>query len=400
MPSQRPTGAFACAIRDNGRLAPLRWSRRVVAPDGRYEDIEGNLQADVWQRSDALLLRLGVRLSSPNLTISAACALFVAERQRQGVWTDATTLRMRQDLAWLCEPPTTRVRDWSKADTLAWLRRIARMRFGSQKTRWGSAVGFWDWCVAREIVPATPLRLIDRFDKPWLTLKAKREISRGKAQLRNIDEAWAYLVAALAWKHPRDRVGAALPLLCGLRSGEVRNLQVADVELVLDKIWIRDNAEDEGWSVKTATSRRLVALPPELRADLQQLCSGPMVGPESFVLRSPRNKGGAFNVEWLRRLVNRTCRRAGVRIICAHGLRGTYASILALSGEAAPDIGRHLGHADGGGTARRHYIGAETPSPALRVLPGGGARAGSGADSTLRIEGTSWRSGRDLKPRK
>ena len=36
----------------------------------------------------------------------------------------------------------------------------------------------------------------------------------------------------------------------------------------------------------------------------------------------------------------------------------------------APEIGRFLGHADGGHTARRHYIGASAHEPALKLIKG------------------------------
>ncbi|MCB9739402.1 MAG: site-specific integrase [Deltaproteobacteria bacterium] len=402
MARARSHGTYAGPIRDLGRASPHRWARRVVAQDGQHEDIHGQLQAEVWDRSEARLLHLGARVAAPNLTVSAAAALFVAERRALDVWSDATVLRMRQDLAWLwCAKPSTTVRAWSKADTHAWLARLASMRFASQRTRWGSAVSFWQWCVTRDIVQASPLRLVDRFDKPWLSKRAKRQMGRGKPQLRNLEEAQAYLAAALAWPSPTDRVGALLPLLCGMRSGEVRHLQVADIDLLAGKIWIRDDGGDqagEGWSVKTAASSRVVALPAELRDDLEQLCSGWKVGPDSFVLRSLRAAGGPYNVEWLRRLVVRTCRAADVRVISAHGLRGTYASILASHDQAAPDIGRYLGHADGGKTAARHYIGAEATKPALQVIPGGGLHRLPGVGASHE-ENTLWRSGRDLNPR-
>jgi len=42
---------------------------------------------------------------------------------------------------------------------------------------------------------------------------------------------------------PDLRVAACLPLLCSMRSGEVRNLRVGDVDLSLGKLWVRQ-AED------------------------------------------------------------------------------------------------------------------------------------------------------------
>jgi integrase len=398
-------GAHLHPLVDHGRDAASRWTCRVVGPDGREERVEGATQTECWDAAEGLLLRLGVRAGNANLTITAAVAMYVADRRRAGVWSESTVLRVRQDLALLAVPPWLAVRTFGRNELTAWLDRMRAMRFGSQRTRWASAVGFWHWAVAREIVAASPLRLVDRLDKPWLSNKAKRQAQRGKRQLANAAEAAAYLRAAKLWPKAADRVGSALPLLCGLRSGELRHLRVADVDFELQRLWVRDDVDDDddqAWSVKTASSRRIVELPDELVEDIAQLCK--YQDPDAYLFRSVstrngRERGGVFESEWLRRLVGRTCKAAGITIVCAHGLRGTYASILAAHGEASPAIGRHLGHADGGKTAERHYIGAKTAEPALRVVPGGGFGQGRGAGSTCGIEGALWRSGRDLKPR-
>ena len=79
-----------------------------------------------------------------------------------------------------------------------------------------------------------------------------------------------------------------------------------------------------------------------------------------------------FERKWLNRAVKKVCEEAGVRVVCAHGLRDTFTSIQREKGRAkAKDIAEMIGHADDGKTAERHYIGAAEHQPALEVIRGG-----------------------------
>ena len=152
-----------------------------------------------------------------------------------------------------------------------------------------------------------------------------------------------------------------------MRSGEVRHLQVGDCDFVLGKLWIRDDEvdNDDGWNVKSASSRRTVDIPARLVDDLMLLCDGQR--PDDFVFRSSwSTSGGAFDRKWLNRMVGEVCRTAGTKRVTAHGLRDTFASIVTELGKRSiDDVGLMLGHADKGQTAKRHYIGAPTHQPAL-----------------------------------
>ena len=116
-------------------------------------------------------------------------------------------------------------------------------------------------------------------------------------------------------------------------------------------------------------------MPEDLRIDLEQLCCDRE--PAELLFQSSRGDRGAFERKWLNRLVQRTCEAAGTRIVCAHGLRDTYTSLLAsLARVSHADIARLVGHADNGVTARRHYIGQPQHNSALTL----GAAQEAGGD--------------------
>lgn len=122
---------------------------------------------------------------------------------------------------------------------------------------------------------------------PWATKAGARLNHKGKAQLRNLGEARWYLDAALARKTAEERVAAALPILTGIASGELRHIQAGAVDFDPGAIHIRSQeAEvgDVGWCVKTSSRTRSVTIPGCLRDDLAALVDG--LAPTTFVFRS------------------------------------------------------------------------------------------------------------------
>ncbi|MBP7125936.1 hypothetical protein KBD49_06190 [Myxococcota bacterium] len=255
-------------------------------------------------------------------------------------------------------------------------------------------VRFAEWLrrkgVLHKDIVAVYLRQRDRMDEPlpWRTRNGSRELGRGKAQLRNLREVEAYLAVGLALTHPdtapkkfREQIGAerrvasALPLLCGLASGEVLHLKGGDIDLAAGIGYVRDQGADEvdGWHVKTAARNGEWEIPQVLRADLAWLTADRK--PEEFLLRD--REGRPHTRGWLRDLVVEVCGKSDVvgqpvRKVCPHGLRGTHATLLrVLLGRGIGDIANALRHGDEGRTATRHYVGAPERRPALRVLIGG-----------------------------
>lgn len=297
------------------------------------------------------------------MTAAEAVERFVREKKETGAWgSSRTEERTGSDLRFFVEPaadaPVGVINpEWLKT----YLERISGLALRSQASRYAAVNEFLGWCVRKGFVANHPDQFVDPALKPWLSRRARKLMGRGKPQLRNADEVAAYLRTALGLRKPQDRVASTLPLLVGLRSGEVRHLQVADVDFTLGRIWIREVDQDEEeveaqWDVKTAASRRTVDLPEALRDDLEELCRDRPPG--GLVFPSNRNPGQAFERKWLNRRVKRVCELAGVRVVCAHGLRDTWASFMAEHARMSDgQIGDLMGHADNGVTARRHYIG-------------------------------------------
>lgn len=238
-------------------------------------------------------------------------------------------------------------------------------------------------------------------DRPlsWETPKGRREINRGKAQLRNQAEVSAYLSAALSQVPPYNlrttidramvtaerRVASCLPLLCGLASGEILHLRVGDIDLDAGLGRVRDDSEPaDGWHVKTANRAGAFTIPDVLRPFLETLTTGrgadeylfhqDQLGDDDAVDCRFRTHGR----HWLNDLVHDVCAAARVgegadaqpvRQVSPHGLRGTYASLLReLMGTKIGDIANALRHGDHGETATRHYVGAQATMPAFSVV--------------------------------
>ncbi|GMV42231.1 MAG: hypothetical protein AMXMBFR64_39470 [Myxococcales bacterium] len=331
------------------------------------------------------MIDLGIPVETV-VTAGGAVERFIKEKQGSGAWgSSRTEERTGGDLRYFVAPAADApVRLINPAWMQTYLERISGLALRSQASRYAAVNEFLAWCVRKGHLPNHPDQFVDPALKPWLHRRAKKLMGRGKPQLRNANEVAAYLRAALALPKPKDRVATSLPLLVGLRSGEVRHLQVADVDFTMGRIWIREIEDDEDeveaeWDVKTAASRRTVDLPVAVREDLVELCRDRAAA--ALVFPSNRNPGQAFERKWLNRRVKQVCKLAAVRVVCAHGLRDTWASFMAEHGRMSDgQIGDLMGHADNGTTARRHYIGAVVHDGCLpaALLPEAGGADGGG----------------------
>ncbi len=222
---------------------------------------------------------------------------------------------------------------------------------------------------------------------PWLTKAGSKQMNRGKAQLRNLGEARRYMEQALARPTAEERVAAALPLLTGVSSGELLHIQAGAVDFEAGVIHVRSSETDDednddiGWSVKTCHRVRAVTIPDQLRDDIAELIEG--LQPMQLLFRAIddntrlgvradwKRKDAPRAPNWLRSVVKRVCRDAGVRMVCPHGLRATHASLRAsVVDEAVSRIGDALGHADHGKTAAAHYVGVQPTVPVLKLMAG------------------------------
>lgn len=182
---------------------------------------------------------------------------------------------------------------------------------------------------------------------------------RGKAQLR-LDEARALLEAALAEPRPdHGGLAAALALLVGMRASEIVALHARDVDDGGRLLWVAETEEG-----KTDAARRQLEAPEPLPALLEVARAAVGAGP----LFPGRDR------HWVLRQVKRLCRAAGVPVVCAHGLRGTHASIAQDHGATGRVVAGALGH-ESEAVTEAHYTTREAAQrgrvrrAALRLVP-------------------------------
>ena len=353
-----------------------RWRVVQVDPEGTQTTHYAASQQGAEELVKACWIDLGVPLAEV-LTISHVVQAFVTYKEQSGAWGPRTVERTGADLkTFAAGSPAAPIECVNVMWVRSYLERISHLALASQRSRFHAVTEFLGWVVRRGYLKSNPCDPIDPADKPWLGRRARRRIGRGKPQLRNATEVQQYLDAARQLRKTDHRVAAVLPLVSGLRSGEVRHLRVGDVDFTAMKLWIRDVddeddvAEQFSWNVKTAASRRTVDLPRDLLPEFRELTEGRAA--EQLVFESNRHPGRPWERKWLNRMVKRVCGAAGVRVVCAHGLRDTYTSLLtAMAGLSPVQIAELVGHGDDGQTARRHYIGAPEHRPDLRLVVGG-----------------------------
>lgn len=251
------------------------------------------------------------------------------------------------------------------------------VRFLSMATRrsyWKAARRWSRWLVERghlraDLVERTEAVLRRKGEAlPWRTIGGSRELRRGKDQLTGTQ--WeAYVKAALLLSDRRERVAAVLPAQTGATSGEVRHLRACDVDLVEGCIWLRPDA---GGLKPTEDRARTLPIPETIREDVELLVQGLGLEARLFPREDEDAPGEPHGVHWLLGIVRRVCKQAKVPRVTVHGLRGTFSTMLhERKRRDLADVGLVLGHADGGETARRHYVRGRGQGPVLEVLSGG-----------------------------
>ena len=177
---------------------------------------------------------------------------------------------------------------------------------------------------------------------PWDKVRKVGQPRRGKPQL-SIDEARRLRDYCQARLDEDGALVVLLALLCGLRCSEIVQRTVRDV--------------DDGGKLlrvsysKTAAGRRSLELPAELLGAVAARCvARPPHAP--LLPRVARLPGSAR--QWASREGKRYCAAASVPVVCAHALRGQFAS-LAYEAAAMPHlVAAALGHTSSKLT-ERHY---------------------------------------------
>jgi integrase len=163
----------------------------------------------------------------------------------------------------------------------------------------------------------------------------------GKAEIKKLIEATE--------SGSRDRLMVMVPALTGLRIGEVLGLTWPVVDLKLGKLEVRLNLadSDKGQPLtlqppKTKSSRRTVALPPEL---VRELKVWKLKCPKSELdLILAREDGLPYHRKAASDALDRAISKAEIKRLTPHGLRHTFASLLLADGVPVPEVSALLAH--------------------------------------------------------
>lgn len=307
------------------------------------------------------------------MTVDESVRLYVADRVRVGAWDEATVGRALYDLRELLAVAPTQIASVGPRTLRAYIDSLAGRSLYSQEQRYNAIRRYFRWATRHGHCRTDPTLAIDPDDLPWRTRRGRRLIAEqlGKRQL--CGQHVAYARAAAHLKTASERVGAMLPLLLGMASGEVTHLQVRDVSWQTGELTV---AAKPGWKPKTTNRARRLVIPTQLAADLHELTDGRPA--DAWLLMSRESLGRApIDMKTLRRWVYITCDAAGLPRVCPHGLRGTWSTLygesMARLREVPVDdipavVGRGLGHGDdGGAVASRHYYRGTTAVPSLSI---------------------------------
>lgn len=202
----------------------------------------------------------------------------------------------------------------------------------------GYAQRFFAWAIERGMVEANP----------FADIKVTKPRSRGKPKLR-VTASKQFL--AHLWQDTSiESTAVLMTFVLAMRASSVVNRTVGDLDDGGRLLWIRDD--------KTASGDREIEIPELLRMRLLPLARNSDGTP-----KEPNAKlfGSASNPDpdrhWLHYHTVRLCKAAGVPRVTPHGLRGSGATNSVRMGDSLGDVARALGHADGGRTLQRHYLG-------------------------------------------
>jgi integrase len=190
---------------------------------------------------------------------------------------------------------------------------------------------------------------------PFIDIEGVGRRKKGKEQL-GYDETRTYEdMCVKQWEEHKDRgaVAGLLALMFSMRVTEVSQLKARDVD---NKGRILRIAETES---KTEASKRMAQVPPRYRPILLELAKTPATADgHLFAMDRGKVKGQPANRGWVLRNVRRLMALAGVKVITAHGLRGTSATIGAAH-SGAQVMSTALGHTSVSMT-KDHYIDSDS----------------------------------------
>lgn len=198
---------------------------------------------------------------------------------------------------------------------------VATHRFDLWTTKF-----FFKWAVERGYLGASPFEAVRPVGK----------VRAGKPQLR-IEEARRFTETALLYFEERNKplaLGALLALTMGLRTSEVMDRVVRDLDDGARYLWI-----DEG---KTESARRHLEIPSVLSPFLLRLAQGKR--PDELLFGVSPVSGRPRPRQAMHRTVRTICEKADVPRVCTHSLRGLWATLAVKSGAVSHAVAESLGH--------------------------------------------------------
>lgn len=177
---------------------------------------------------------------------------------------------------------------------------------------------FCSWLVKQQLIKRNPIDGIEPMGRR----------KHGKAQL-TVEEAhrWLSHARTVADKGEAGAVAAMVTLLMGLRCGEIVERTARDLDAGGSLLWIPHS--------KTEAGRRRVEVPDVLRLYLLALKRDKL--PTDLLF-------GEHWRDWPRRWVQKICRAARVPTVCAHSMRGLFATLGMQAGAVPHVVAATLGH--------------------------------------------------------
>ena len=314
--------------------------RLVVCEGGGRKSVVVTTRDEAQRVKEQIACMLGAR---PRLTIGEALAEYLGEKQQHGaVSSTIATLsyKLGQFLPGataLVELTPARAEQLYRDETTRCGRSGRPVAAATHRGLLRSAKGLFRWAVERGYLDRNP------FDG----VRPVGRVNVGKAQLR-IDEARR--LCAVLLEHAETDAGAVavlLQLMLGLRSSEVLQRKVRDVDDGGRVLWIPGG--------KTRNARRRLLVPELLQPLLLRLTAA--APPErSLICGEP---GRAPGPDFLRHRVHRYCELAGVPRVCPHSLRGLHSTLALEAGATSGAVAAALGHGSFAVTAR-HYADPDT----------------------------------------
>jgi integrase len=342
-----------------------RHGRRILIIDFRYTDNAGRAQryrrdaeVQTLTAARAEATRLRARLTSTGTLAARPAASTVATFLASPAWA--------QHLATKCRPATRERYE-------ALLRQGIREAFGGKRLDAITAADVRAYEATlrqRDVQPRGPLglvRTILRVAVDTGALATMPELPKLPKQSRKLPDAPSAAEVAAMLQHANGwlRLAIALAAFAGLRMGEVRALEVRDVDQAGARLLVRRAMSANEVVTPKSGDERMVPMAPELAAMLADAVRLKLPAARVVVNREGRTPGRQHVLAALKKLQA----RHGLPERSFHSLRHAFCSALVRGGASVEAVRLLAGHADLSVTARYlHATGTELRA-AIASLP-------------------------------